>query len=174
MLLGVMGNAVSFVQKKALTLREIYPAAADSRAHPPCHLETESRHSKNPFRSTLIAFGLLLAFVPTALSQESGPAVADFEEANLSVELSTALQAQGEGIVGDSISLADGSLSFAHTDVSLPGNSGLPVAFTRSYSVGGVSYFGDILGGWHLDVPMITTRARTTLVVGGSLSLIHI
>ena len=146
-------------------------------------------HFKHALRAVLGSFCLLLAFATPASAQDNqpgqvvidfeqennfsdggggGPAIPDFEEANLSVELSTALQAQGEGIVGDSTSLADGSLSFAHTDVSLPGNSGLPVAFTRSYSVNGVSYFGSVLGGWHLDVPMITTRARTTLVVGGS------
>lgn len=45
------------------------------------------------------------------------------------------LTAYGPDLFGDSVNLANGALSFAVTDVSIPGNSALPVQFRRLYSV---------------------------------------
>ena len=44
------------------------------------------------------------------------------------------MQAHGHDLLGDSIDPATGGISFETTDVSLPGNSALPVAITRSQS----------------------------------------
>ena len=84
---------------------------------------------------------------------------AAFEPPNFSAELGSGIGEGGAGLLGDSVSLADGTLSFSHTDVSVPGNSGLPVAFSRFYTVDGVSYHPYMgLGGWNIDVPFITAR----------------
>jgi hypothetical protein len=69
-----------------------------------------------------------------------------------------------ENLLGDSINFEDGSLSIYHTDVSLPGNSKLHVAFTRRYASDGTDHFNGILGGWNIDVPFVTYRLRTSYV----------
>jgi len=46
------------------------------------------------------------------------------------------LQALGDDLMGDSIDLNTGSVSFQHVDVSLPGNSGLEVAIRRTREPG--------------------------------------
>ncbi len=46
------------------------------------------------------------------------------------------LQALGDDLMGDSIDLNTGSVSFQHVDVSLPGNSGLEVAIRRTREAG--------------------------------------
>jgi len=86
--------------------------------------------------------------------------IEDLRPADLDAELSTALDALDFGLVGDTIDPATGALSFRQVDVSLPGNSRLPVEFARTYSVQGVDYFDNTYGGWNLDVPFITARTH--------------
>ena len=66
---------------------------------------------------------------------------------------------------GDAVDLYTGTLSFSTTDVSLPGNSSLPVAVTRTFSQGnsgydfstGLSWGGDnAFADWQIDVPNIS------------------
>ena len=60
---------------------------------------------------------------------------------------------------GDTVSLYNGALSFSVTDISVPGNSALPVALTRTLSVSQRSDFyiyDDPLADWDLDVPRIS------------------
>lgn len=47
-----------------------------------------------------------------------------------------AITALGPDLFGDKLNLYNGSFSFEHTDISLPGNSALPVALTRTHSPG--------------------------------------
>ena len=73
----------------------------------------------------------------------------------------TKLQHLTDGLMGDSIDPHLGGLSFEHTDVSLPGNSGLEVAIRRKREQGDfylrqgpnaeVAEFGD----WQLSAPRI-------------------
>jgi len=69
------------------------------------------------------------------------------------------LQAHDFSLLGDSINLANGSLMFEQVDVSLPGNSHLPVEIRRrlipSRAIGGD--FGD----WKLAIPTISTKILT-------------
>ncbi|KFN51027.1 hypothetical protein P873_04585 [Arenimonas composti TR7-09 = DSM 18010] len=64
----------------------------------------------------------------------------------------------GDDLLGDSVSLNDGGLSFFATDVSLPGNAGPGVAVARSYRVKDMRWriadgaFGD----WDIEVPSIS------------------
>ena len=77
------------------------------------------------------------------------------------------LESHGPNLLGDSVDLNTGALAFKHTDISIPGNSSLPVAITRTrqksfgyYGSGGLSVptattnpeFGD----WKLEVPRIS------------------
>lgn len=60
-------------------------------------------------------------------------------------------------IFGEQISLYDGSTEFAVTDVSIPGNSGLPVELRRRFKVESkkeMEFFGGF-GEWDLDVPYL-------------------
>ena len=85
----------------------------------------------------------------------SGGDVFDVDEnfrPDLDAELSTGLASFDDGIAGDTIDMSNGSLTFRHTDVSLPGNSALPVSFGRFYTYKGVDYHGNQLGGWNLSL----------------------
>ncbi|MGR4876192.1 RHS repeat protein [Pseudoxanthomonas sp. LARHCG66] len=61
-------------------------------------------------------------------------------------------------LFGDQVSLANGSLSFSATDVAIPGNNSLSVAFSRSYAV--QNQYGRVmdkmLADWDLEVPSIS------------------
>lgn len=75
------------------------------------------------------------------------------------------LEAFGENVLGDAIDPHTGSLQFKQTDISLPGNSHLPVELTRqrnsgfTYRDGTNNEFGD----WTLVVPRISVLAVTAV-----------
>ena len=62
-------------------------------------------------------------------------------------------------LFGDQIDLASGGLRFSQTDVSLPGNFALDVAFTRTLS-GPESWFRETqeLGNWSIDLPHVRSN----------------
>jgi RHS repeat-associated protein len=71
----------------------------------------------------------------------------------------TTVAALGPELFGDQVNLANGTLSFAATDVDIPGNSGLPVSLRRTFAVGDhPAGLGKDLpfGDWDLDVPRIS------------------
>lgn len=77
----------------------------------------------------------------------------------------------GDDLLGDAISLQDGGLSFSATDVSLPGNSALPVAITRTWALGNTRTRpqGQFMADWNLAVPRISASfADLWLVMGSS------
>jgi RHS repeat-associated protein len=80
------------------------------------------------------------------------------DEPRLVTELTGELQPLGNNLMGDSVELDRGTLAVTHTDVSLRGNSSLPVSFGRRYAVDGIDYMNNVLGGWNLDVPYLTAR----------------
>jgi len=59
---------------------------------------------------------------------------------------------------GDNVDIDTGALSFQHTDISLPGNSDLPVALTRQLSRATVGDIGPGIGGWKFAVPHIRQK----------------
>ncbi len=69
----------------------------------------------------------------------------------------------GADLLGDSVSLYNGTLSFAATDVSLPGNFALPVSIGRRYAVGSLSTAGHF-GDWELDIPHLSARLALTKI----------
>lgn len=98
---------------------------------------------------------LLCAATASALSQESKQ---PWEETDKLVKSSGAIGALGPTLFGDQASLSNGALSFTATDVSLPGNNALPVAFSRSFTVSHrKGYLNDsAMADWELEVPRIT------------------
>lgn len=66
------------------------------------------------------------------------------------------LSSYGNNLMGDMIDKNTGSIVFEHTDISLPGNSGLEVALRRKLSQGnsGFTPFQQGFGDWVIDLPI--------------------
>lgn len=83
------------------------------------------------------------------------------------------MQALGNDLLGDQIDPNTGSLSFSHTDISIPGNSGLAVAIQRTRSFGDpyTQFNNDYtasngkaslsFGDWELGVPNVSIVTAT-------------
>ncbi|MEL6569249.1 MAG: hypothetical protein AAFQ22_12595, partial [Pseudomonadota bacterium] len=71
------------------------------------------------------------------------------------------LTAFGTDILGDGIDPHTGSIVFTHTDVSLPGNSALPVTLTRKRAQGYHYHWSEKqeFGDWQYVVPRITVTS---------------
>src|SRR5690606_9344634 len=61
----------------------------------------------------------------------------------------------GDSPFGEVISLGTGGLEFVQTDVSLPGNSAIPVRIGRRFRPGNFAYSSGHFGSWHLDIPSV-------------------
>jgi hypothetical protein len=83
---------------------------------------------------------------------------------------SKAVSALGPNFAGDQVSLSNGALSFQATDVSLPGNGSLEVAFSRSYSVRNRkdTVTDEMLADWSVDLPHISGVFTTDWIVPGA------
>lgn len=92
-------------------------------------------------------------------SARAGDGKAPWEEFENRLKTSQSVGALGDDLFGDTVSLANGGLSFAATDVEIPGNTGLRVAFGRRYTVYNhweYTNTGSPLADWDLDVPSIS------------------
>lgn len=69
----------------------------------------------------------------------------------------------GPDLLGDRVNLYDGTLSFLHTDVALPGNDALQVHVARTRGTGEGLLSGWHFGDWVLDIP----RVHGVFAVGG-------
>lgn len=106
------------------------------------------------------ALGLLLAGSATlapSSALSSGP-VRFWEDYEKQIKTRSAITALGPDLFGDEVDLYTSSLSFRHTDITLPGNDSLPVTVTRVLSVANKAHemrdrpFAD----WDLDVPRLS------------------
>lgn len=91
-----------------------------------------------------------------AFSQESRQPWDEYEKR---IKAAEEVAAMGDDLFGDAVNLQNGALSFSQTDVSIPGNSALPVAFRRVLSIQnrkGYQYNDAPLGDWDLDIPRIS------------------
>lgn len=95
--------------------------------------------------------------------------VPPYQEFNQNIQAAQSVSALTDSLFGDSVSLYTGAAHFANTDVSLPGNSGLPVeirrrlvvhdrtqeyqlqVYQRPYTPADLGGFAD----WDLDVPWV-------------------
>lgn len=101
-----------------------------------------------------LAMGCLFAFGSAAAQQPRQV----WEEFDKRIERSRPVAPLGSDLLGDRVSLSDGSLSFAATDVEIAGNDRLPVAFSRTYAVKDRFQLPtDLpLADWDLDLPSIS------------------
>lgn len=81
-----------------------------------------------------------------------------WEEYDKLIQARMTLAAAGPDLFGDKVDFYSSALSFSVTDISLPGNSRLPVALTRIYSAKNwKDYSHDMpLGDWDLDLPRLS------------------
>ncbi len=125
-----------------------------------------NRVAISPLLLVRLALSCLRPSGLAALLVSAIPLQASFAaERNLEQETATLMRANeqvsmlGTDLFGDSISTYSGALSFVQTDVSIPGNSMLPVSVTRRFLAvsemkelsTGYGLFGD----WELDLPRI-------------------
>lgn len=112
---------------------------------------------------TLLAAAIILA-VPFHEARAAS-AVSASEEAASRIKTASAVAALGDDLFGEQVSLYSGSVEFRATDLSLPGNFGLPVALSRRFVVDtnrakaepnddGMWLRFD-LGDWELDLPYL-------------------
>lgn len=93
-----------------------------------------------------------------AMLLASAPAQAQhsvFSELDKSIKAPSAVAKYGPDLFGDKVNLYNGSLSFTQTDVSLPGNSKIPVSVGRYISAGSDLLDGRAFGYWDLDIPSL-------------------
>ncbi|MEL7492043.1 MAG: RHS repeat-associated core domain-containing protein [Pseudomonadota bacterium] len=83
------------------------------------------------------------------------------------------LTADNVDLLGDQYDAQSGAVSFSHTDVSLPGNSSLEVAFRRRRSQGWNYGSGELglVGDWAVDLPRVTITDLYNPYVQGATSL---
>ncbi|WP_426194209.1 RHS repeat domain-containing protein [Massilia sp. DWR3-1-1] len=81
--------------------------------------------------------------------------VTTYDEQYKRIKAPRAYTQLGPDLFGDSVNLYNGSLSFTQTDVSLPGNSRLPVSIGRSVRVEPSMMGGRAFGLWDLEIPHI-------------------
>jgi hypothetical protein len=80
------------------------------------------------------------------------------------------VQMLGQDGFGEQIGLQTGQLAFETTDVDLPGNSGLPVRFTRRFEVhdSRAALRGHELGDWSIVLPSLRGQFSTEWLAGTS------
>lgn len=113
-------------------------------------------------------FGIACLFVMSVVS--TFPAMAAnqlWEEYDKLINKRQAVGTLGPDLFGDQLSFYTGSLSFSQSDISLPGNSSLPVEVTRMLSIeahrgGGFPHHDSPMGDWDLDLPNISGTFATT------------
>ncbi|MDX2298230.1 MAG: hypothetical protein NW204_00740, partial [Xanthomonadaceae bacterium] len=102
----------------------------------------------------ILALVLCAISVSAAAQDDALP----WEEYGKLIDARKSVATLGPALFGDQASLENGALSFSQTDVSLPGNSALPVAFTRAYTVSNrVGRLNVLpLADWDIDLPNIS------------------
>ena len=118
--------------------------------------------SKFPLKRSLMPFvtATLLGITLCANAQDS----TTFKEQYKLIKAPTAVAKIGIDLFGDDVNLYNGGLSFKQTDVSLPGNSALPVSIGRQLTAGASSSGKRAFGKWDLDIP----RMHGTFALGNS------
>lgn len=87
------------------------------------------------------------------VTQAQAPEVSFYDEQGKLLRASETAGTLGPDLFGDQVSLYTGSLEFVQTDVSIPGNSALPVSVGRRYRIGQNHYPEGHFSDWDLEVP---------------------
>lgn len=98
---------------------------------------------------------LFVLFSTAAVAQDVNR---PWEEYDKLVKTHEVVGTLGPTLFGDQVNLYNGALSFSATDISLPGNSKLPVALTRTFTVSKRNgYVNDApMADWDLDLPNVS------------------
>jgi RHS repeat-associated protein len=94
-----------------------------------------------------------------------------WEEYGKAFKSRNSVAAMDASIFGDEVNLANGALSFSVTDISVPGNSSLPVAITRTLSVTSRPFDSDNdrpFADWELDIPRLEGVYATIWTAGSA------
>ncbi|MEJ7804945.1 MAG: RHS repeat-associated core domain-containing protein, partial [Telluria sp.] len=109
-----------------------------------------------PFDRTLLSgviFSFLLAFDSNVVAQQQLTEQAD------AIKAPNAIAKIGTDLFGDTLNMYQGRVTFTQTDVSLRGNSMIPVQVGRRLTPGGSSMYSDNTGkafsNWSLDMPYV-------------------
>ncbi|MDQ3205779.1 MAG: RHS repeat protein, partial [Pseudomonadota bacterium] len=117
-----------------------------------------------------VGLACALAFCCSSLAAQEGKDI--WEEYGKRVTKSASVSAIGPDLFGDRVSMSNGALSFSVTDVSLPGNNALPVAFTRTFQVRNSAdpyIHNDFpLEDWEIDLPNISGTFAGEWISGAS------
>ncbi|MBL8340688.1 MAG: RHS repeat protein, partial [Rubrivivax sp.] len=114
---------------------------------------------KCPRGVTALALSALASFAALTAPSQS---LAQSDQVNVSYlqgllpKSDGAITTLGPDLMGDRVNLFNGALEFEHTDVTLPGNSALPVAFTRRHIAGRTVWIRGTMGDWDVETPRIT------------------
>ncbi|MDE2628029.1 MAG: hypothetical protein KGL99_12825, partial [Burkholderiales bacterium] len=102
-----------------------------------------------------------LSLAATGGGTGTTPVKTAYFEQGLLVRAGETVAALGPNLMGDGINEYNGSLEFNNTDVSLPGNSALPVMIGRRLTTASnqPGLVGGLFGDWDLDVPHLETAA---------------
>lgn len=101
-------------------------------------------------RTIALAFPLL-CFTPQLFAADSTP----ISEQYKLIKAPTAVGKLGTDLFGDRINYYNGSLEFVQQDVSLPGNSALPVSVGRRFAVGDKHLTDGMFREWDIEIPHI-------------------
>jgi len=105
------------------------------------------------------AWGHADAGLPGGGGGEAPPPKTYYEQGIL-IRSGETVEPLGPDLMGDSINTYSGDVLFSHSDVSLPGNSALPVAVGRRRALGApTTNGGGLFGDWDLDIPHLHTVA---------------
>ncbi|HVJ61793.1 MAG TPA: RHS repeat-associated core domain-containing protein, partial [Tahibacter sp.] len=115
----------------------------------------EAIRPRRPLKRALA--GAVLAL--TALAPAAFGAIEFQEEYAKQIKAAETISPLTGDLFGDSVSLYTGAVEFSATDVTLPGNNALPVAFGRRFAIEsrgeGATRF--LLGDWDIDIPHISS-----------------
>ena len=118
-------------------------------------------------KSGLLGLGLLTLVAASPAFTQPGPTsevnyLVNWEE-RLNPTMS--LKPHDENLLGEHINLLTGGLSFEHVDVSIPGNSDLPVEIRRRRNPG--QSYNNEFHDWQLAVPTISTKIHSIEIARG-------
>lgn len=98
----------------------------------------------------------LAGAVTMVVAVPGAQAASVYDEQGELIRASRHVAVHGPDLFGDRVSLYQGALEFVQTDVSLPGNSALPVAVGRRLTTGALApYLLGHFGRWDLELPRI-------------------
>lgn len=110
---------------------------------------------------------VLCAMTGASFAQTAGQANNPWEKYSERIKASEAIAPLGDDLFGDRVGLSNGQLSFAVTDVQVPGNSALPVAFEREYSLRDRRWQQSVgmLADWDVSLPRLSGTFNPDWVV---------